>query len=127
MNTMTTTRSLHTVIAAMLVGVSTLSLGSLAAAADTFAPLQVTVKFGDLDVSHPQGAAVLYGRIHAAAKDVCSPLDRGSVLDKMEFASCVQKALADAVTAVNAPALSAVYNAKMNKALPLRVASVQNR
>jgi hypothetical protein len=58
---------------------------------------------------------------------VSSPFDRGGVLDQIEFGSCIQKSMADAVTAVNAPALTAVYSAKTRSALPVRVASLQGR
>jgi hypothetical protein len=58
---------------------------------------------------------------------VCSPLDRGGVLDKMAFGSCIQESIAQAVTAVNAPALTAVHSAKTKGALLVRVASLQSR
>jgi UrcA family protein len=128
MKTVTTTYRLHIIAAAMLLGTSALGLTAFPAAADSEAPpLQVTVKYGDLDISRPQGATVLYGRIRAAAKNVCSPFDRGGPLDKMQFASCIQKSVADAVTAVSAPALTAVYSEKTKGALPVRVASLQSR
>jgi UrcA family protein len=85
------------------------------------------VKFGDLDKSHPQGAAVLYGRILAAAQNVCSPFDRSGLTAKMQLDACIKKAVADAVITVDEPALSAVYNAKMGDILPARVASLQYR
>ncbi len=34
-------------------------------------PPQAIVKFGDLDISTPQGASALYGRIRSAAVKVC--------------------------------------------------------
>jgi UrcA family protein len=128
MNYVTTAYRLHGIIAVMLVGASASGLAARPAVADSLEPpLQVTVKFADLDISHPQGATVLYNRIHAAARSVCSPFDRDGVFYKMEFGSCIQKAVADAVTAVNAPALTAVYSAKTRSALPVRVASLQSR
>jgi hypothetical protein len=45
----------------------------------------------------------------------------------MQLDACVKKAVADAVTAIDKPALFAVYSAKMGKTLPVRVASLQNR
>jgi UrcA family protein len=128
MKTVTTTYRLHTIVATALCGAAALGLTAMPAVADSFAaPLQQTVKFADLDISRTQGATVLYGRIRAAAKNVCAPFDRGGPLDKIEFASCIQKAIADAVTTVNAPALTAVYSAKTRIALPVRVASLQSR
>ena len=127
MNTMTTANRFHRLIATSLFGVSSLCLAALPAAADGFEPLKVTVKFGDLDISHPRGAAVLYGRIRAAAQNACSPFDGGGLLAKMHLDACVEKAVADAVSTVDEPALFAVYSAKMGKALPARLASLQNR
>lgn len=64
----------------------------------------------------------------AAALNVCSPFDGSRGLSaKMQLDACVKKALADAVTAIDKPALFAVYSAKMGKTLPARVASLQNR
>lgn len=128
MKTVTPTYRLHSAIAAILFGASAFGLTAMPAAADSFAPpLQVTVKFADLDISRSQGATVLFGRIRAAAESVCSPLDHGGPLDKTGFASCVKKSIADAVTSVNAPALTAVYSVKMRIAPLVRVASLQSR
>ncbi len=128
MKNVTTTHRLHTIIASVLFGASALGLAALPAAANSLAPpLQVTVKFADLDVSRPEGAAVLYGRIRAAARNVCSPYDRGDPLENMEFASCVRQSIADAVSAVNAPALTAVHSSKTKGALLVRVAALRSR
>ncbi len=99
MKTLTTTYRLHSIIAAVLVGASAFGLTAVPAAADSLAlPLQVTVKFADLDITRSQGATVLFGRIRAAAESVCSPFDRGDRLENMEFAACVKKSIADAVS-----------------------------
>jgi UrcA family protein len=44
---------------------------------------RVTVRFGDLDLSKPQGAETLYRRIRSAARQVCAPLDGGDLASKM--------------------------------------------
>lgn len=126
MKTLTTTYRLQSIIAAVLVGASAFGLTTVPAAADS-PPLQVTVKFVDLDITRSQGATVLFGRIRAAAESVCSPFDRGDPLENMEFAACVKKSIADAVATVDAPALTAVYSAKMRIAPPVRFASLQSR
>jgi len=54
-----TANRFDSLIATSLLCVLSSGLAALPAAADSFEPLKVTVKFGDLDVSHPQGAAVL--------------------------------------------------------------------
>jgi UrcA family protein len=112
-------------IATALFGVFSSSFAALPAAADGFEPLKETVKFGDLDISRPKGAAVLYSRIRAAAEKVCSPLDRGDLSAKMHFNACINKAVADAVTAVNEPALLAIYIAKrhVGERSPLLIAA----
>ena len=74
---------------------------------------RVHVNYADLNVNNPAGAAVLYQRIRSAAQKVCSmpgsrELDRAS-----QAKACITKAAADAVAAVNAPALSGLYQAKV--------------
>ena len=74
-----------------------------------------TVKFADLDMSDPSSAHVLYRRIQAAARVVCSYRFFATDTDK---ARCVRDATADAVTKINRPALSAVYNANNRTPVP---------
>lgn len=124
---MTAANRLNSLIVASLFGVLSSGLAALPAAADSFEPLKVTVKFGDLNISNRQGAAVLYGRIRAAAQNVCSPFDGRDLSAKVHLDACVKKAIADAVTAVDEPALFAVYSTKTGKTVPTRVASLQNR
>lgn len=76
-----------------------------------------TVKFADLDISTPPGAHVLYMRILAAAQVVCSYYPFATDGDK---ASCVRDAIADAVTKINQPALSALHNPKNRSPVPSR-------
>jgi UrcA family protein len=127
MNAMTTASRFRSLIAIALFSILYSSLPAPPAAADSFGPLNVTVKFSDLAISQPQGAAVLYGRIRSAAEKVCSLYDDRNLARKMRLDACIHKAVADAVTAVNEPALRAVYSAKMGKTQPKRVASLQNR
>jgi UrcA family protein len=122
-----TANRLHCLIAASLFGVLTSSLAALPAPADEAEPLKVTVKFDDLDLSNPKAAAVLYGRIRAAAMNVCSPFDGTGLSAKVHLDTCVKKAIAEAVTTVNKPALFAVYNVKAGKASPIRLAWLQAR
>jgi len=125
MNTTTTVNRFRTVIATALFGAVASSFAVLPAAADSFDAPQVTVKFGDLNISNSQGAAVLYRRIRAAAEKVCSPYDRSGLEAKMHLNACIDKAILGAVTKVNAPALSAVYSAKTGKEVPTRLASTK--
>lgn len=67
------------------------------------------VRFADLNISDPSGAHVLYMRIVAAAQVVCSYYPFARDADR---ARCLHDATADAVTRIDQPALTAVYNAK---------------
>jgi UrcA family protein len=127
MNAMTTASRFRSLIPIALFSILYSSLSALPVAAESFGLLTVTVKFGDLDISQPQGADVLYGRIRSAAEKVCSPFDDRNLARKMRLDACIHKSVADAVTAVNEPALLAVYSAKMGKTQPKPVASLQNR
>jgi UrcA family protein len=127
MNTMTTSTSLRGFIASAIFGVLATSFATVSTAAEGTEFLQTTVKYGDLNVSTPQGAAALYSRIRVAADGVCWPLDHGDLSSKMKLAACVHKAIADAVTTVDQPALSAVYNAKNSPSLPIMIAAEHSR
>jgi len=91
----------------------------------TTAP-QVTVKFADLDVSTSQGAMSLYRRIHVAADDVCSRMYTSTEY-RWRKDACLQKVIANAVSKVNKPALSAVFASKYRISAPVVLASVGTR
>jgi UrcA family protein len=74
-----------------------------------------TVKFADLNMSNPSSAHVLYRRIRAAAQVACSYYFFATDTDK---ARCVRDATADAVTRINQPALSTVYNVNNKMSVP---------
>jgi UrcA family protein len=96
--------------------VATLAGGSVVAVSATEDPYvrKVTVKFGDLNLSDSDGAATLYARIRRAAREVC-----GQSSDLWGSSdNCIRKAIADAVTKVNRPALFVVYNEHYKPALP---------
>ena len=123
MNTMTTTNCFRRLIVTALLGAMSSSFAAPPAAADGFDPLRVTVKFGDLDVSRPQGAAVLYGRIRAAAEKVCAPFEADGVKARIRLNQCINKAVSEAVTKVGQPELSAVYSAKRGRSPATRLAA----
>ena len=68
-----------------------------------------TVKFYDLSVNTPAGAQALFGRIHAAAKRVCSESDP---IMRIAEDSCARKAEAQAVAKLALPQLTAYYQTK---------------
>jgi UrcA family protein len=108
--------------ATVLCGALASNLAALPAAqAGDFDIPQATVKFGDLDLSHKPGAAVLYSRIKLAAEKVCEPHWATSLQAKVSADDCVRSAIAQAVATVDQPALSQVYSAKNRIPLPTRL------
>ena len=109
---MNTSRNFRRLFAAAAVGAFATSLTVAAHANQSTDVPQVIVKYADLAVSTPQGAAALYHRIFAAAFTVCRPLDDGSLRTKQLQEACIHQAVADAVAKVDEPALSAFYRTK---------------
>ena len=70
------------------------------------------VWFGDLNLSNPEGVAVLYRRIKAAAHRVCAERNTRSLLiwSRAE-AECKRAAIARAVASVNSERLAALHRA----------------
>jgi UrcA family protein len=77
------------------------------------APERVLVSYADLDVNAADGAAVLYHRIRVAAAEVCSIYDTRDLAQRALRQSCIDRAVVDAVAAVNNPVLSERYLANM--------------
>jgi len=71
----------------------------------------VKVKFQDLNVSTPAGAAALYTRIHIAAESVCESADQ-TLVNYSPDKKCVKETERNAIAKVNAPALTAYYQQK---------------
>ena len=117
MRTMTLARGLRRVVATAIIGGLSLGFSGASLADGNSDVRQLTVKYGDLNVTNPDGARQLYKRISAAAWKVCAPPD-SSMAYMSETERCVHKAIADAVTAVNQPALFAAYNEKNKTPLP---------
>jgi len=79
-------------------------------AADATPVPQAVVKYGDLNVSSPQGATRLYNRIASRAIEVCGgAVDIHDLARQTSVAACVHKSIADAVAEVGEAALTAVY------------------
>ncbi len=76
---------------------------------------QRTVSFSDLDVSRSAGAAVLYSRIKSAAAQVCDQHGVRSLEAVTSSRRCVDQAIGRAVTAVDVPALTSLYRAKIGQ------------
>jgi len=71
----------------------------------------VTVSFGDLDLSSPDGANALYRRIQAAARQVCGYAG-GDLSAQSIWKGCYRQAVADAVGKVNSPLLTALHTGR---------------
>ena len=68
-----------------------------------------TVKFKDLDISKAEGAQALYGRISAAARDVCRAEPYNFVR------GCRARAVDDAVTGVGSPLLMSIHRSAVER------------
>jgi UrcA family protein len=107
---------MHTILRKRLyTGLSCL-LGTLAASgamsssagAHEETPISKVVRFGDLDITKPAGAQVLYRRIQAAAGEVCAlPSSRTLVTREVERA-CMRTAVDKAVKRVDSAQLTAL-------------------
>lgn len=126
MKTMTASRTLRSVFATVVLGAFACSLATICTAAQPTESPQMTVKFADLDVSNPEGAATLYGRIQRAALLVCRPLEELNFRSAAHEA-CMHDAIAGAVAKVNRPALLIVYNAHNPQPTPIVLAATQGR
>jgi UrcA family protein len=62
---------------------------------------EVAVHYQDINMNTDAGVKVLYKRIQGAAKQVCGDVDGRELLIARAHQACVNKAVADAVTAVN--------------------------
>ncbi|MGH8133968.1 MAG: UrcA family protein [Steroidobacteraceae bacterium] len=83
-------------------------LGAAPASADTPGVRSVTVSYRDLNLSTIEGATALYRRLKVAANSVCDEPGAG-IGAYQAWRSCYQAAMADAVTRVNSPLLTALY------------------
>src|SRR6202051_1408200 len=118
MNTSSPSTGLRGLIATAIFGALASSFSAVSAVDPSAA--SITGKYADLNLASPSGALVLYERIRAAAQSACNYFWFETDADE---ARCVQNAIANAVTKVNQPALSAVYNTKYKILVPSRLVS----
>jgi UrcA family protein len=67
------------------------------------------VRYSDLNLSTEQGSLALYGRIVAAAHQVCAVDDIRDLRAVAAVKACREQAIAQAVRDVNSPMLASVY------------------
>jgi UrcA family protein len=113
MNTSTAYTGLRGLTATAIFGALAASFSAISTADPR--PVSVTVKFADLNAAKPSGALALYNRIRAAAQSACSYY--WFETDAAE-ARCVHDAIANAVTNINQPALSNVFNSNNKTPAP---------
>ena len=79
------------------------------------------VNYADLDLSHRAGAAALFARIRSAARLVCEPVAGSlwSPFAQLREKSCMDKAIADAISDVGSPLLTDIY---LGKASTIKIA-----
>ena len=95
------------VAALAITALTSAGLNSIAHADSLLEPRSVTVHFEDLDTNNAHGAAVLYGRIRAAAEDVCGALANDRSLTLLaRHSRCVEGAIGAAVAKVYRPLLT---------------------
>jgi UrcA family protein len=76
----------------------------------------IAVSYADLDPSDAQGARLLYARIRWAARKVCTLDDEvGFASQSRAQAQCVKRAVDQAISSVNSPALVAMYRGKQQR------------
>ena len=73
----------------------------------------IKVRYADLNLATEQGSLALYGRIAAAAQQVCAPEDIRDLRAVAAARSCRQQAIAVAVREVHSPMLASVYAAEL--------------
>jgi UrcA family protein len=116
-------------LAAAIVALLALGGAAVCTADDRSAAPHTVVKFNDLNLWNPDGATALYGRLYAAAYEVCGSSNTliADLPNLVEHNACIHSAVRNAVIKVNQPALSAIYNARNRDPLPSTLVAVRNR
>jgi UrcA family protein len=87
-----------------------LSLAAAAIATPVLAQSAITVGYADLNLQSRSGAKVMVARINAAAHRACGPAPIIRDLRRsQEYSDCVDETVSQAVTALNAPLVTAAY------------------
>lgn len=103
-------------IACVMLTSGSISMAGSAAQAADFGntPPHKVVNFKDLNLNTSEGAAVLYARIQSAAYEVCGGPDRWD-LSELKLQTCVKAAVSEAISHVDRPMLTNLYEAKTGK------------
>ena len=90
------------------IGLATAAMGAHAGEVN---PPARTVRYADLNLNTPAGAAVLYKRIKNAAEQVCGDADARQLTEVMAAKACIARAVDAGVHAVNNLQLTREYDA----------------
>jgi UrcA family protein len=108
---MNTSKHVLAVAAGLAVGIFNVAT-SVAATPSDGDVRQVVVRYADLNLATPEGAARLHQRIVAAAKRVCPDAHIRNLYAAAQAHECQADAIRHAVNDVNNVRLSAIYAAK---------------
>ncbi len=97
------------VVTALMLGIASTAFASSAAGSTR----SIAVSYGELDLSRPAGAQVLYQRIERAALTVCNNFSEPFSEMHTKASACYQNAVANAVAYVNSPQVFAIYQAHL--------------
>ena len=93
-----------------------MAFSGVATAADKTIATSIVVRFGDLNLSNPEGAAVLYQRIQRAARRACKdPWASDYSLPSTRTRKCIDDAVDIAVNTVNRTTLTAMHKEKSTR------------
>lgn len=82
-------------------------------------PQQQVVRFAPAKLQQDADVAALYSRLQTASRQVCSAHRARDVTSMKEYRGCYNKALEDAVGAVNQRTLTALHNAPASRSAKL--------
>ena len=81
------------------------------------------IHFGDLDLDTAAGNELLYRRIRTGAESVCRTWEGKELVNVVRHKRCMEDAVADAVSKIDQPRLTACYLSHHGGQLPLTVSS----
>jgi UrcA family protein len=109
-----TLRNSKNILFAAAAAVSLASVAQMAQAADVLSERPaLTVRYSDLNLDTPTGAAVLYQRIRHAAEQVCGKAESRRLDEIVVVQECMDKAIASSVSAVGNAQLTSQYVARV--------------
>jgi UrcA family protein len=94
------------IVIGMLAAVTTVNLAAATPAAE--APRSRVVRYADLDLSRPEDARRLYGRIKRAARAVCDNEPFSDLERLRDYDKCLRQAVTEAVEKLHSEEVSAI-------------------